>query len=112
MGWQNTIMWFGGVGCGLTTLLFFYSPVWFGGDYWAVMFCGVLWGGLLAGYVPLWALVPSSVNKDKVQARPLLHRGPGQPVLFGSQHVLEGKEVVRTFRPRGAPITHRNKQKS
>src|SRR5690625_6448134 len=50
-GWRNTIMWFGGVGCGITTLLFFYSPVWFDGHYWLVMLSGVLWGALLAGYV-------------------------------------------------------------
>lgn len=83
MGWQNTIMWFGGVGCGLTTLLFFYSPVWFGGDYWAVLFCGVLWGGLLAGYVPLSALVPSLVKKDKGAAMAILNLGAGLPVFVG-----------------------------
>src|SRR5690606_5661135 len=84
MAWQNTIMWFGGVGCGLTTLLFFYSPVWFGGDYWAVLLCGVLWGGLLAGYVPLSALVPSLVKKDKGAAMAILNLGAGLPVFVGS----------------------------
>src|SRR3546814_13774826 len=85
MGWQNTIMWFGGVGCGLTTLLFFYSPVWFGGDYWAVMFCGVLWGGLLAGYVPLSALVRSEERRV-------------------------GKECVSTCRSRWSPYHEKKKR--
>src|SRR5690606_42023713 len=27
MGWRNTVLWFGGVGCGLTTLLFYYAQI-------------------------------------------------------------------------------------
>src|SRR5690606_16466290 len=61
MGWRNTVMWFGGVGCAVSTLLFYYSPILFNGNFWAVMACGVAWGALLAGYVPLSALVPSLV---------------------------------------------------
>lgn len=83
LGWKNTIMWFGGVGCGLTTLLFFYSPVWFDSSYWAVMFCGVLWGALLAGYVPLTALVPSLVKNNKGAAMSILNLGAGLPVFIG-----------------------------
>ena len=65
LGWRNTITWFGGVGCGLSTLLFYYSPVWFDGSHALVTLCGVIWGALLAGYVPLSALVPSLVREDK-----------------------------------------------
>ena len=83
MGWRNTIMWFGGVGCGLTTLLFYYSPILFGGSFWAVMGAGVLWGALLAGYVPLTALVPSLVKKDKGAAMAILNLGAGLPVFVG-----------------------------
>src|SRR5690625_4926313 len=82
-GWRNTIMWFGGVGCGITTLLFFYSPVWFDGHYWLVMLSGVLWGALLAGYVPLTALVPSLVKDDKGAAMSILNLGAGLPVFIG-----------------------------
>ena len=83
VGWQNTIMWFGGVGCAITTVLFFYSPVWFGGSYWAVLVCGVAWGALLAGYVPLSALVPSLVREDKGAAMAILNLGAGLPVFVG-----------------------------
>lgn len=83
LGWQNTITWFGGVGCGLTTLLFFYSPVIFGASFWLVMGCGVLWGALLAGYVPLSALVPSLVKKDKGAAMSVLNLGAGLAVFVG-----------------------------
>ena len=83
LGWKNTIMWFGGVGCGITTLLFFYSPMLFDGSYWLVMLCGVLWGALLAGYVPLSALVPSLVEKDKGAAMSVLNLGAGLAVFVG-----------------------------
>jgi len=83
LGWQNTIIWFGGVGCAITTLLFYYSPVLFEGSYWAVMACGIAWGALLAGYVPLSALVPSLVKEDKGAAMAILNLGAGLPVFVG-----------------------------
>jgi len=83
MGWRNTVMWFGGVGCGLTTLLFYYSPLIFGSSFWLVLLCGVLWGALLAGYVPLSALVPSLVKKDKGAAMAVLNLGAGLAVFVG-----------------------------
>lgn len=82
-GWKNTVMWFGGVGCALTTLLFYYSPVLFGGSFWLVMLSGVLWGALLAGYVPLSALIPSLVKKDKGAAMAVLNLGAGLAVFVG-----------------------------
>ncbi|MDF9830604.1 MFS transporter [Parabacteroides sp. PF5-6] len=83
LGWRNTIMWFGGVGCGVTTLLFYYSPQIAMGNYWFVMGAGVLWGALLAGYVPLSALVPSLVKTDKGAAISVLNLGAGLPVFVG-----------------------------
>lgn len=83
LGWQKTVTWFGGVGCALTTLLFYYSPVLFGNNFWLVMLCGVLWGALLAGYVPLSALVPSLVEKDKGAAMSVLNLGAGLSVFLG-----------------------------
>ena len=83
LGWRNTVMWFGGVGCGITTLLFFYSPMIFGASFWLVLLTGVLWGALLAGYVPLSALVPSLVKKDKGAAMAILNLGAGLAVFVG-----------------------------
>lgn len=82
MGWQKTIIWFGGVGCGLTTLLLYYSPQW-GGGYGLVLAAGILWGACLAGYVPLSALVPSLVQKDKGAAMSVLNLGAGLAVFAG-----------------------------
>jgi MFS family permease len=42
-----------------------------------------LWGALLAGYVPLSALVPSLVKKDKGAAMAILNLGAGLPVFVG-----------------------------
>ncbi|HEX8039067.1 MAG TPA: MFS transporter [Chryseosolibacter sp.] len=83
MGWRNTVMWFGGVGCGVSTLLFFYTPQLAAGNLWIVLVPGVLWGALLAGYVPLSALVPSLVSKDKGAAMAILNLGAGLPVFVG-----------------------------
>lgn len=88
IGWRNTVMWFGGVGCGLSTLLFYYSPQLFGSNFWAVMAAGVLWGALLAGYVPLSALVPSLVEKEKGAAMAILNLGAGLPVFVGPAIVV------------------------
>ncbi|MGV3585550.1 MAG: MFS transporter, partial [Adhaeribacter sp.] len=83
MGWRNTVMWFGGVGCAVSTLLFFYTPQLVGDNFWVVLMAGVLWGALLAGYVPLSALVPSLVSKDKGAAMAILKVGAGLPVFLG-----------------------------
>jgi polyol permease family len=83
VGWRNTVMWFGGVGCGITTLLFYYAPQFVGDHFWLILLPGVLWGALLAGYVPLSALVPSLVKKDKGAAMAILNLGAGLPVFVG-----------------------------
>ncbi|MBS1564267.1 MAG: MFS transporter, partial [Bacteroidetes bacterium] len=83
IGWRRTIIWFGCVGCALSTLLFYYSPVFFAGNFWAVMLTGCLWGALLAGFVPLSALAPSLVKADKGAAMAVLNLGAGLSVFAG-----------------------------
>ena len=82
-GWRQTIAWFGGVGCAVTTLLLFYIPQYAPGNYLAVMIAGIAWGACLAGYVPLSALVPSLVKKDKGAAMAILNLGAGLAVFAG-----------------------------
>jgi MFS family permease len=83
LGWRNTVMWFGGIGCAVTTLLFYYAPQIWQNSFWMTMTAGVLWGAFLAGYVPLSALVPSLVKKDKGAAMAILNLGAGLPVFVG-----------------------------
>jgi polyol permease family len=83
LGWRSTIIWFGGIGCGLTTLLLYYVPQIAPGSYWPVMMAGIAWGACLAGYVPLSALVPSLVKEDKGSAMAILNLGAGLPVFVG-----------------------------
>lgn len=83
LGWRNTIMWFGGVGCALSTLLFYYSPQLFNDSFIALMITGIIWGAMLAGYVPLSALVPSLVKREKGAAMSILNLGAGLPVFIG-----------------------------
>lgn len=83
LGWRQTIGWFGGVGCAITTLLLYYMPQQAAGNYTIVMTAGILWGACLAGYVPLSALVPSLVKKDKGAAMSILNLGAGLAVFTG-----------------------------
>ncbi|MFA5419933.1 MAG: MFS transporter [Bacteroidales bacterium] len=83
VGWRNTVIWFGGVGCGIGTLLFFYSPLLLSGNFWIVTTAGIFWGAMLAGYVPLSALVPSLVKEDKGAAMAVLNLGAGLAVFVG-----------------------------
>ena len=83
LGWRQTVTWFGGIGCAITTLLLYYIPHYAGGSYWLVMLAGIAWGACLAGYVPLSALVPSLVQKDKGAAMAILNLGAGLAVFAG-----------------------------
>lgn len=82
LGWRNTIIWFGCIGCMITTLLFYYSPQ-ISDSFWFVLLSGVLWGATLSGYVPLSALVPSLVKSDKGSAIAILNLGAGLSVFVG-----------------------------
>ena len=83
IGWRRTVLWFGCVGCAFSSLLFYYSPVFFANNFWAVMLSGCLWGALLAGFVPLSALTPSLVKADKGAAMAVLNLGAGLAVFVG-----------------------------
>jgi polyol permease family len=83
LGWRNTIIWFGGIGCAISTLLFYYSPQISGDSFVIVLLSGVFWGATLSGYVPLSALVPSLVQNDKGAAIAILNLGAGLSVFVG-----------------------------
>lgn len=82
IGCRQTVQWFGGVGCAVTVLLFYYSPQILN-NYWFILICGALWCIMLAGYVPLSALVPSLVKSDKGAAVSVLNLGAGAASFVG-----------------------------
>ncbi|MDR0431492.1 MAG: MFS transporter [Tannerellaceae bacterium] len=83
VGWRKTIMWFGCVGCAVGTLLFYYAPQIVPGSISFVMFGGFFWGAMMAGYVPLSALVPSLVKSEKGAAMSVLNLGAGLSAFAG-----------------------------
>jgi polyol permease family len=76
-GWKRTITWFGGVGCAIFTVLLYYIPVIANGNLLLTSIIGFIWGGLLAGYVPIAALVPSVAGENKGAAMSILNFGAG-----------------------------------
>ena len=82
LGWRKTIEWFGGVGCAAGVLLFFYAPQILN-QWWFILVCGIIWGIMLAAYVPLSALVPSLVKTDKGAAVSVLNLGAGLATFVG-----------------------------
>lgn len=76
-GWKNTIIWFGGIGCAIFTPLLFYVPVITNGSMLMTSIVGFIWGGLIAGYVPIGALVPSVAGADKGAAMSVLNFAAG-----------------------------------
>ncbi|MCQ2115625.1 MAG: MFS transporter [Bacteroidales bacterium] len=82
IGWSKTVTWFGGIGCAVTVLLFFYAPQ-IVNNFWFILLCGTLWCIMLAGYVPLSALVPSLVTRDKGAAVSVLNLGAGLAAVVG-----------------------------
>ena len=81
-GWRRTVAIFGGFGCTLTTLAFYYVPIW-QHNYPAALAVGALYGATLAGYVPLSALMPSLAPEHKGEALSLLSLGAGASVWIG-----------------------------
>ncbi|RFU60122.1 MFS transporter [Bacillus sp. V59.32b] len=77
LGWRNTIMWIGSVGCGVMTLAMLYTPQIFGYNYWAMMLVGIFFGIVLTGYVPLTALVSSMAPDQKGSAMAVVNLGAG-----------------------------------
>lgn len=82
-GWRRTVTWFGCVGCAIAAPLWYFATI--ASQTFAVaVVCGLLYGCLLAGFVPLSALMPSMVApKDKGAALAVLNFGAGAAAFVG-----------------------------
>ncbi|WP_219822249.1 MFS transporter [Streptomyces sp. Ru73] len=83
IGWRRTVAWCGGFGCTVTSLLLYYVPTAFGGQYGLCLLVAGLFGATLAGYVPLSALMPSLAPEHKGQAMAALNLGAGASTFVG-----------------------------
>ncbi|MBU5413248.1 MFS transporter [Serratia ureilytica] len=83
LGWRNVVMWFGCVGCALTTLMFYYVPQFFGANYLLTVCAAGLFGACLAAFVPLSAIMPSLASDNKGAAMSILNLGAGLSTFVG-----------------------------
>jgi polyol permease family/HAD superfamily hydrolase (TIGR01549 family) len=83
VGWRRTVALFGGIGCAITTLAFYYVPLAVGRNLPVAMLVGAAYGATLAGFVPLSALMPSLAPDRKGAAMSALNFGAGVSVFLG-----------------------------
>ncbi|RNL83351.1 MFS transporter [Halostreptopolyspora alba] len=91
-GWRRTVTIFGCLGCAVATPLWYFTAV-ATESFPVALALGCLYGVLLAGFVPLSALMPSMVrHKDKGAALAILNFGAGSAAFVGPA-------VVAVFHP-------------
>ncbi|MBB4934803.1 MFS family permease [Lipingzhangella halophila] len=91
-GWRRTVTLFGCVGCAVATPLWYFTAM-ATQSFMVAIALGCLYGVLLAGFVPLSALMPSMVqHKDKGAALAILNFGAGGAAFVGPM-------VVAVFYP-------------
>jgi polyol permease family len=83
LGWRNTVLWFGGVGCALSLLLVYYVPTLLGPNYLFTLGAMICYGIMLAAYTPLSALMPSMAPENKGGAMAILNLGAGLAWFVG-----------------------------
>jgi MFS family permease len=82
-GWRRTVTFFGCIGCAIATPLWFFGSL-LTESYAVTVVLGMLYGVLLAGFVPLSALMPSMVERhDKGAALAILNTGAGGAAFIG-----------------------------
>lgn len=64
IGWARQVGWFGCVGTAVATVLFYYVPVEFGANYWALTGVAVLLGITLGAFIPMSAIMASLAPPD------------------------------------------------
>lgn len=83
VGLRNTVIWMGAVGSSMSTPLFFYMPQLFIGNFAIASLFGALYGMTLGGFVPLSALMPLLVPRNKAGALSVLSLGAGASTWVG-----------------------------
>jgi polyol permease family len=82
-GWRKTVTIFGCIGCAISTPLWYFGSL-ASGSFVVCAILGMLYGVLLAGFVPLSALMPSMVERhDKGASLAILNFGAGGAAFVG-----------------------------
>jgi MFS family permease len=82
-GWRRTVTVFGCLGCAVATPLWYFGAI-ASQDFLLTAILGAVYGVVLAGFVPLSALMPSMVApRDKGAALAVLNTGAGGAALLG-----------------------------
>jgi len=101
IGWTTTVRWFGIVGSAIGLLLWWYVPHWVpaGSDWGFVVsvIAGTVFGILLAGFVPLGAIMPALAPQHKGAAMAMYTTAAGGATFLGSA-------VVAVVRPWGGNV--------
>lgn len=101
IGWTTTVRWFGIVGSAIGLLLWWYVPHWVpaGSDWGFVVavIAGTVFGILLAGFVPLGAIMPALAPDHKGAAMAMYTTAAGGATFLGSA-------VVAVVRPWGGDV--------
>lgn len=82
-GWRRTVTFFGCLGCAVAVPLWYFVAI-ASQSFLVTAILGAVYGIVLAGFVPLSALMPSMVAvKDKGAALAILNTGAGGAALLG-----------------------------
>lgn len=82
-GWRRTVTFFGCIGCAIATPLWYFASL-ASESFTVAIVLGCVYGVLLAGFVPLSALMPSMVrHEDKGSALAILNFGAGGAAFLG-----------------------------
>ena len=83
IGWRNTVMWFGGIGCAVFIMALYYVPYLLGPNYFATLLVAICFGACVAAFVPLSALLPSLAPENRGAAMSILNLGAGLSTFVG-----------------------------
>lgn len=101
VGWVRTVRWFGIAGSAIGLLAWWYVPHWVpaGSDwgFYASVAAGTVFGILLAGFVPLGAIMPALAPKHQGAAMAMYTTAAGGATFLGSA-------VVAVVRPWGGNV--------
>jgi polyol permease family len=82
-GWRRTVALFGGAGCAITTLMFYYSMQGHPANYPLAVIAGMFYGATLSAYTPLGAIMAALAPGRKGAAMSILNLGAGASAWVG-----------------------------